>query len=148
MENFNEQEITKRMLSSIRKITINESVNRGSDEEELDAGELADEQAGFRDAVSPRVDFTSFKVYPKTKNVVFSGKFENMGGLEWQFTLEDADGLYITANNVPLTDNNIITIKKLKGYYDNWADEWAKKLATEYNRDSDSNNETQQTTSV
>ena len=153
MKNLNEQDITKQMLSNIRKITLNEEAGAeivdgesfkkmdGEDEEELTSPELSEEQQGFRDAVSPRVEFTSFKVYPKSKNVVFSGKFNNLGGLEWQFTLEDADGLYISASNVQMTNDSINTIKKLKGYYDNWADDWAKKIATEYNRNSEDDNE-------
>jgi|AntRauTorckE6833_2_1112554.scaffolds.fasta_scaffold04800_3 hypothetical protein len=148
MENIFEHDITKKMLSEIRgnnnslvsKRLINENAN---DEEELSSSELSEEQKNFRDTVSPRVDFTGFNVYPKTKNVVFSGKFENMGGLEWQFTLEDSNGLYITANNVPFSEDTIATIKKLKGYYDNWADTWAQKLATEYNRDSDESEDAQ-----
>jgi|TARA_R110000796_G_scaffold19237_4_gene57794 hypothetical protein len=143
MEDIYENDITKRMLNEIRG---NDSSNNKSlltegqmDEEDLTSAELSEEQKNFRDTVSPRVDFTGFKVYPKNKNVVFSGKFENMGGLEWQFTLEDSNGLYITANNVPFSDDTIATIKKLKGYYDNWADEWAQKLATEYNRGDDEN---------
>lgn len=131
MNNFNEQEITKRMLNEIRNHNINENAY---EEEELTSSELSEEQTNFRNTVSPRVEFTGFKIYPKNRNVVFSGKFDNLGGLEWQFTLEDANGLYITANNVPFSEDTINTIKKLKGYYDNWADEWAKKLATEYNR--------------
>jgi len=135
MERLDEQDITKKMLSTIRKRTlINEANNSNADEEELTSAELSEQQANFRDTVSPRVDFTGFKIYPKNKNVVFSGKFENMGGLEWEFTLEDTNGLYITANNVPFSDDTIEMIKKLKGFYDNWADEWAQKLATEYNR--------------
>ena len=138
-EQIDANEITKKMLSEIRNgLSANKSMltENTNSEEELTSSELSEEQKNFRDTVSPRVDFTSFKVYPKNKNVVFSGKFENMGGLEWQFTLEDANGLYITANNVPFSDDTIDTIKKLKGYYDNWADTWAQKLATEYNRDS------------
>jgi hypothetical protein len=138
-EQFDANEITKKMLSEIRSsITANKSLltENTNEEEDLTSTELSEEQKNFRDTVSPRVDFTGFKVYPKNKNVVFSGKFENMGGLEWQFTLEDSNGLYITANNVPFSEDTIATIKKLKGYYDNWADTWAQKLATEYNRDS------------
>lgn len=150
-----EQEITKQMLATINEGEFGSDVvdgksyskietttnDNGEDEEELSAPELSEEQQGFRDAVSPRVEFTSFKVYPKNKNVVFSGKFNNLGGLEWQFTLEDADGLYISAENVQMTNDSVNTIKKLKGYYDNWADDWAKKIATEYNRNSEDENE-------
>jgi len=133
MENLKEQDITKKMLSTIRSRSINENISN-NDQEELSPAELSEEQTNFRNTVSPRVDFTGFKIYPKNKNVVFSGKFENMGGLEWEFTLEDTNGLYITANNVPFSDDTIDMVKKLKGFYDNWADEWAQKLATEYNR--------------
>jgi hypothetical protein len=154
MEYLNEHDITSNMLKAMRsasrhqnKSVLTEGTN--SDEEELTSAELSEEQAAFRDTVSPRVDFTGFKVYPNTKNVIFSGKFENMGGLEWQFTLEDADGLYISADNVPMSEDAITTIKKLKGYYDNWADDWAQKLATEYNRDSsEQEGDTQQSDSV
>lgn len=137
MENIFENDITKKMLNEIRgtnKRFINENQ---LEEEELTSAELSEEQKNFRDTVSPRVDFTGFKIYPKNKNVIFSGKFENMGSLEWEFTLEDTNGLYISCNNVPFSDDTIDTIKKLKGYYDNWADEWSQKLATEYNRNSE-----------
>jgi|TARA_R110000851_G_scaffold251971_4_gene404481 hypothetical protein len=133
---INEHDITRGMLKTIRQDRfINENLDSTSDEEELTSAELSEQQTNFRKTVSPRVEFTGFKVYPKSKNVVFSGKFENMGGLEWEFTLEDTHGLYISANNVPFSDDTIETIKKLKGFYDNWADEWAEKLATEYNRE-------------
>jgi len=135
---INEHDITRGMLNTIRQDRfINENLDNTttSDEEELTSAELSEQQTNFRKTVSPRVEFTGFKVYPKNKNVVFSGKFENMGGLEWEFTLEDTHGLYISANNVPFSDDTIETIKKLKGFYDNWADEWAEKLATEYNRE-------------
>jgi hypothetical protein len=141
--NLSEREIAKKMM-----LIINEDTS-STDEEELSPAELSEEQEAFRSTVSPRVEFTGFKVYPKNKNVVFSGKFQNMDGLEWQLTLEDADGLYITANSVQITDDSIGILKKLKGFYDNWADEWAKKLATEYNRNSDDDEaEVQQSESV
>lgn len=149
MNRLDEQDITKKMLSTIReKSLIIESNNSDADEEELTSAELSEQQANFRDTVSPRVNFTGFKIYPKNKNVVFSGNFENMGGLEWEFTLEDTNGLYITANNVPFSDDTIDMIKKLKGFYDNWADEWAQKLATEYNRESKGDEQVQEPDAV
>lgn len=131
MTYLNEREIAKKMMMVIKENTS------AKDEEELTSAELSEEQEEFRSTVSPRVEFTSFKVFPKGKNVTFSGKFQNMDGLEWQLTLEDSDGLYITANSVQISDDSIAILKKLKGFYDNWADKWAKKLATEYNRNSD-----------
>jgi len=107
MEQINEHDITRKMLNNIRDINvrttyhnrgmINENLNGDNEEEELTSAELSEEQKNFRDTVSPRVEFSTFTVYPKAKNVVFSGKFKNLGGLEWQFTLEDSDVLYISA---------------------------------------------------
>jgi hypothetical protein len=137
MENIYENEITKKMLS----ITRNNNLIKESTEEGLSSNELSEEHANFRNTVTPRVEFTGFKVYPETKNAVFSGKFDALDGLEWQFTLEDSDGLYLTGNNVSFSDETINTIKKLKGFYDNWAEQWSQKLATEYSveREGDEN---------
>lgn len=94
--------------------------------------EIAQEQQKFREVVGPRVEFTTFNIYPQAGNVVFGGKFQDMDGLEWQFTLEETDGLYITVNNMQVSDDVVTRIQKLRGYYDNWAGDWSNKLATEY----------------
>lgn len=94
--------------------------------------EVAAEQQKFREIVGPRVEFTTFNIYPQAGNVVFGGKFQDMDGLEWQFSLEETDGLYITANNMQVSDDVVTRIQKLRGYYDNWAGDWSNKLATEY----------------
>lgn len=94
--------------------------------------ELAQEQQRFRETVGPRVEFTTFNIYPQAGNVVFGGKFQDMDGLEWQFSLEETDGIYITANNMQVSDDVVTRIQKLRGYYDNWAGDWSQKLATEY----------------
>ena len=156
---INDYDLTKNMLNTIR--TINEAVeeedevkvkqisNDGEtelestydkpktevDSVELTLDEKKEEESDFRAAVSPRVEFDTFNVYPTTNNVIFSGTLQTMGGLKWQFTLDDEDGVYITANNVQLSDASIDTIGKLKGYYMNWADKWSEKLATEYHGD-------------
>lgn len=94
--------------------------------------ELTQEHQRFREVVGPRVEFTMFNIYPQAGNVVFGGKFQDMDGLEWQFTLEETDGLYITVNNMQVSDDVVTRIQKLRGYYDNWAGDWSNKLATEY----------------
>lgn len=94
--------------------------------------EIAQEQQKFREVVGPRVEFTTFNIYPQAGNVVFGGKFQDMDGMEWQFTLEETDGLYITVNNMQVSDDVVTRIQKLRGYYDNWAGDWSNKLATEY----------------
>lgn len=112
-------------------------MNVVGDEDENDSiqpsqEEITQEEQKFREVVGPRVEFTTFKIYPQADNVVFGGKFQDMDGLEWQFSLEETDGLYITTNNMQVSDDVVTRIQKLKGYYDNWAGEWSNKLATEY----------------
>ncbi len=101
--------------------------------------EMAAEYEKFSQVVSSRVEFTTFKIYPEANNVILGGVFQGMSGLEWQFSLEDEDGLYITVNNLQVDDNVMTTLQKLKGYYDNWADEWSQKLNTEYKANSSLN---------
>jgi hypothetical protein len=125
-----ERDITKLILEHFREAkykTINEN-----DSIELSGDALKSEENRFREIISPRVQFTGFKIYPRANNVIFGGVFQNLGGLEWQFSLENSDGLYITANNIQVNDEVISVIQKLKGYYETWADEWSDKLATEY----------------
>jgi hypothetical protein len=125
MDNLNEHDITKSMLNVIREGVTNDVID-------LTGGELQKQHDLFRDAISPRVDFNVFKIYPNNKNVVFSGKFQDMNGMEFQFSLEDTEGLYINASNLQLTDEVMTRLQRLKGFYKNWADEWSNKLATEY----------------
>jgi len=151
IEQNNEHDITRKMLNVIRENHTkgNRLIKEGFGENgvgdsnenkavSLSQEELNQEHNTFRDLVSARVDFTTFKIYPDVSNVIFGGVLQN--GMEWQLSLEESNGLYITANNLQLDDETINLIKKLKGFYDRWADEWAKKINTEYkNGDRDEN---------
>ena len=131
MNRLNEHDITKKMLKTLRTPLLNEEVDRNK-EIELEPSELRDEQDSFIKAVTTDVDFISFKIYPNSNNVVFSGKFNGLGKLEWLFTLEEYNGLYISCDNTQLTEESLITIKKLKGYYDTWRENWSEKIRKEY----------------
>jgi hypothetical protein len=100
---------------------------------EVSDQEVKDEENKFMDTVTPRVTFTSFKVYPDAVNVVFNGKFDS--GIEWQ--MSKVDGLFLNAPNIELDDEVLELLKKLNGYYQNWSDEWSKKLNTEYKKSSE-----------
>lgn len=127
-EPINEHDMTKKMLQ-----IMNEGIGDEKDGViELSGDERQQEEQKFREVLGNLVNFTVFNIYPDANNVVFGGQFQGMGGMEFQFTLEDANGVYVTANNMQLTSEVVETIQKLKGYYDNWKEEWANKLATEY----------------
>lgn len=100
---------------------------------EVSGQEVKDEESKFMDTVTPRVTFESFKVYPDASNVTFNGKFDNE--IEWQ--MSKVDGLFVNAANIELDDEVLELLKKLNGYYQNWSDEWSKKLNTEYKKSSE-----------
>ena len=144
-EKYNEHDVTRDMLKTIRR---NDMINEGENDDvsgvkeetnegdsiNLSGSDLNDEHEKFRQTINPRVQFDGFKIYPDANNVVFSGKFQGFGGMEWQFTLEESDGVYIVSDNLQLTGETLNMLQKLRGYYENWADEWSEKIATEYKK--------------
>lgn len=129
MEPINEHDITKKMLNKIRE---NSNVQQSNGVIQLSGEERNTEEQKFREIIDASTKFTVFNIYPEANNVVFGGIIQGMGGIEFQMSLEDANGLYITGNNIQITDEVAEKIKKLKGFYDNWKTEWFQKLASEY----------------
>jgi hypothetical protein len=102
------------------------------EERELDDSELREEQDKFRQSVHNRVEFNKFKLYPESQNVEFGGTFTD-SRIEWFYSLDDSTGVYISAELLQLRDETLEVIKKLVGYYKAWSDEWANRIAEEYN---------------
>lgn len=132
---INEHDMTKKMLDTLRISKLIVENNTPSEGIDLEQAELNEEQNKFREAISPRVDFETFKIYPQASNVIFAGKFQDMNGMSWQFSMTETKGVYIKADNLQLTEDTVRTIQKLSGYYDVWVKEWANKLATEYKKE-------------
>ena len=89
----------------------------------------------FKNSVNPGAKFTSENsekpesnplVYlPKTGNLIFSGTIPNLNNLKFQFSLMDVTSSpYIWCEGLPLTDEVITTLNKLKGFYLNWKEQW------------------------
>ena len=135
---------TKRMLGLIResvtkktdttKKMLREQLEPATENKELDPAELSEEEKKFRDTVSPRSSFNSFKLYPKAQNVEFSGEFTD-SKIEWFFSLDDSRGVYITGTFIQLNDDVLKQIQKLVAYYETWSNEWANRIAEEYRND-------------
>lgn len=140
-ENFNEYDESRRMLELIRESKNNRKTNNFKssliteaaqpDRIELDQNGRKDEEKKFRDVISPRVKFNKFIIYPKSGNVEWSGEFQD-SRIQWFYSLDDTRGVYISGELLRLDDSTLETIKKLVGFYENWADEWANKIADEY----------------
>lgn len=139
-ENFNEYDESRRILGIIRESkNIKKSGFKSSllteaiqpDRIELDQSEKKDEEKKFREVISPRVKFNKFIIYPKSGNVEWSGEFQD-SRIQWFYSLDDTRGVYISGELLRLDDSTLETIRKLVGFYENWADEWANKIADEY----------------
>ena len=116
----------------------NNNQNQGqpaSEAEDLDSEQLAQEQKKFMETVSPKVQFKAFKIYRKERNVVMSGIFQDMGGMEFTMSLKESDGLTIGVDNLTVNQDSMDILNKLYGYYKNWATEWATAINTEYRYD-------------
>ncbi len=105
-------------------------------ERELEGDELREEQDKFRQTVHNRVEFNKFKLYPESQNVEFGGTFTD-SRIEWFYSLDDSTGVYISAEFLQLRDETLEVIKKLRGYYKSWSDEWANRIVEEYNSSMD-----------
>lgn len=62
---------------------------------------------------------------PKTGNLVFSGTIPNLNNMKFQFSLMDVTSSpYIWVDSLPLTDEVVKTMNKLKAFYLNWREQW------------------------
>jgi hypothetical protein len=121
----------KRKVTHSKKLLIKEQQEGVVEEKELDPAEYAEEEKKFRDTISPRVKFNQFKLYPKAQNVEWSGEFTDTR-ISWYYSLDDSRGVYMTGDMLQLTDDTLKQIQKLVGYYQTWSDEWANRIAEEY----------------
>ena len=126
------RDITREMLDKMYEPNIKKIIKEEFDERiQLKEQDLREEEKKFRDTVSPRVEFKKFFIYPKASNVEWAGKFTG-SELEWVYSLDSANGVYISGDLVRLDDTTMDILKKLVGYYATWSNEWANKLAEDY----------------
>ena len=102
------------------------------EDRDLDVDELKEEEDKFRQTVHNRVKFNKFKLYPASQNVEWGGEFTD-SRMEWNYSLDDSRGVYMTSELLQLDDDTLDVIKKLVGYYKAWSDDWATRIAEEYN---------------
>lgn len=126
------RDITREMLDKMYESNTKKIIKEEFDERiELREDELREEEKKFRETVYPRVEFKKFFIYPKASNVEWSGKFTTFD-LEWVYSLDSTNGIYISGDLFKLDDDTMGILKKLVGYYETWSNEWANKLASDY----------------
>lgn len=109
-----------------------QEVETSNDEiETITPEEQREEENKFKDIVSKLCEFEMIKVHEQ--NVEWSG-YLIREKIEWTFSLDDKVGCYIKTGRTgqtdffQLIDENLEVIKKLRGFYDVWSDEWASRL--------------------
>ncbi len=138
---MNQHDETRKMLDLIREskrvkrnksiITEQTAVKGDIDLAQDDLSAYNEEEKNFRGNVTPRTKFNRFKLYPESQNVEFSGVFTD-SRIEWFYSLDDTQGVYITADLLQLNEQTLKQIQKLVAYYETWSNEWGNKIAEEY----------------
>lgn len=81
--------------------------------------------ARFSDENSEEPESNPLVYLPDTGNLVFSGKIPNLGNMKFQFSLMDiTNAPYVWAESLPLTDDVVTTLNKMKAFYLNWKEQW------------------------
>ena len=150
MSKLNEYDVTKNMLSQIKTMNVKPSRKRKLNEDSYKGGNdaiaitndpkfgqnvLRNQIASFKQAVHGGAKFSQedsenpksnpLVFFPKTGNLVFSGSIPSLADLKFQFSLNDVTGApYIFVEGLSLTEETITTLNKMKGFYENWKDEW------------------------
>lgn len=143
----------KNILNIIRSINENKNTNKRlliedggeqmpekaiaiTDDPKFGEKVLTKQKEHFRSAVDNGVEFSkpnddnpeeSPLIYmPNTGNIIFSGTIPSLGNLKWQFVLKNntGNGCFIWADELILNKDNLKTLSKLNGYYENWKAEW------------------------
>jgi hypothetical protein len=129
LQNENQQIGLTTFNDSKKIITENRTrLLKEEDFQEITADEQREEENKFKDTVSKLVKFEKMKVY--RQNVEWSGELVREK-IKWVFSLNENNGCYISIESedmLQLTMEVIETLKKLKGYYDVWSDEWSARL--------------------
>ena len=136
---INEHDQTKMMLDIIRY--GNKRINENEDSSDVitpakNDGTYTEEYKKLSDSVDPSLQIIKFKIYPKDRDVQLDGRLDS--GINF-FMSTKAQKLKISitddqeqAIQIYLDEQLLTIIQKLSGYYENWKNEWAQKLNTEY----------------
>jgi len=138
-ENINEHDKTKEMMEILRggfkKIIAENDGQADTLSPKPGDAVFNDELKKLQDTVDPRVSITNFKIYPIDRNVIIEGillqRESEDSGIHFKMNLAAGD-IETSMKDIELDDKVSLVLQKLKGYYENWVDEWALKLANEY----------------
>jgi hypothetical protein len=136
---INEHDMTKKMMDIMRGGYKTRLITENEDNDVISPKQgdavFNDELKKLQDTVDPRVNINNFKIYPVDQNVIIDGTLlqrENENtGIKFKMNLA-AGEIETSMQDIELSDKISLVLQKIKGYYENWVDEWALKLANEY----------------
>jgi hypothetical protein len=148
-EKINEHDMTKKMMETLRggfvtklikeeeKVSVDQDDQKDTLTPKQGDAVFNDELNKLMDTVDASAQITLFKIYPKDRNVVIEGNLlegeDEDSGIRFNMSLKKRE-IETSMNNIELDDDISFILQKLKGYYKNWCDEWARKITTEYNQ--------------
>lgn len=116
----------KNQKNGVNKLLKESSLINENQIQTIEPDEQREEENRFKDIVSKLVKFKPIKVHKE--NVEWSGHLIRER-IDWHFSLDDTTGCYInTSDLIQLRDETLEVLKKLRGYYDVWSDEWSGRL--------------------
>ena len=128
---MNQYDQIKKMLNNSRKGVVWRRLNEDTNtyynqnkegKRQLTSQELEDEKSEFASNVTKLTEFNDFKI--GYDNVTWGG-FIPKEKIEWIYSLESDEGIYISCELTQLTQGTLELIQKLYGYYNKWADKWS-----------------------
>lgn len=81
----------------------------------------------FRTDVAELVEFGKLNVF--SENVEWTGKLLE-SNLEFFYTVNESDGIYINGQMIKIDQNYLLTISKLQSYYQKFKNKWSKIVAS------------------
>jgi hypothetical protein len=153
METFSYDDM-KKMLKTSRKGVISQLIkedqgelsqtgNQSSDQpttefkHDITDVEIETEKNTFASNVTKLVSFGDFKI--TNDNVSWSGVFPKEK-IEWVYSLDSDEGVYISCELTQLTDNTLTLVQKLRGYYEKWAEKWSGEIGVKGTGEDTQNN--------
>ena len=117
---------TTNLISESKRIIKKTALLKEEEIQTIEPDEQREEESRFKEIVSKLVKFKPIKVHKE--NVEWSG-YLIRERIDWYFSLDDTVGCYInTSDLIQLRDETLEVLKKLRGYYDVWSDEWSNRL--------------------
>jgi hypothetical protein len=88
----------------------------------------------FREEVAEIVDFGKLSVFDD--NVEWTGKIKELD-LEFFFSINESDGLYINGQMIHIDQDYMNMIMKLQSYYQKFKTKWSKVIASRQKTDTE-----------